>query len=82
LSGFGCVDQITDDDDDDDSYIWPVGYTSKRRMPCWHDGETPVYYTNEICDGGDAPVFKVTHPDGTSMTHHASSGVWKAALEK
>jgi hypothetical protein len=61
-------------------YLWPVGYRSVRRMADWNDPAGSVLYTSEIVDNGAAPLFRVAHPDGTTVQATACSTVWKVRV--
>ncbi|PRP87395.1 chromodomain helicase hrp1 [Planoprotostelium fungivorum] len=78
------------------TYIWPVGFTSVRRLPSLKNSSTLTEYTSTIVDGGQAPIFQARHPSLTLLTdmqitaeddpsfkqqHTTSSGVWVETLK-
>jgi len=63
-------------------YIFPIGFSSEREYQSIKDEKRAVYI-NDIIDGGDKPVFRVTCKDDPSRvyTSDSPSGVWSNVLK-
>lgn len=62
--------------------LYPIGFKTKRSYYCCIDPRKRVDYINEIIDGGEYPLFKVTHPSGLVFTTNSPYTVWKKTLDK
>ncbi|KAJ1910612.1 hypothetical protein IWQ60_010563 [Tieghemiomyces parasiticus] len=68
-----------------DRYIWPVGYTVRRRTQSMRDPNQTTILTCTILDGGEAPEFQIVADDMLEeppFTGPSSSNVSSAVLKK
>eukprot|EP00339_Tiarina_fusa_P012625 CAMPEP_0117033454 /NCGR_PEP_ID=MMETSP0472-20121206/23902_1 /TAXON_ID=693140 ORGANISM="Tiarina fusus, Strain LIS" /NCGR_SAMPLE_ID=MMETSP0472 /ASSEMBLY_ACC=CAM_ASM_000603 /LENGTH=1984 /DNA_ID=CAMNT_0004742375 /DNA_START=28 /DNA_END=5983 /DNA_ORIENTATION=+ len=65
-------------------YIWPVGFRSARTYQSFLNPSERTEYTNEILDGGEKPLFRVTAADAPDHSATASSptGAWSSVLRQ
>jgi N6-adenosine-specific RNA methylase IME4 len=54
-------------------YIYPIGYKSKRVYTSYINPKVTTTYINEILDGGDKPLFRVTAKDDPNSCFSADS---------
>ena len=61
-------------------HLFPIGFVSRREHASMKFGDQRTIYTNEICDGGFGPMFRVTPDDAPDLAveHDSASGAWVA----
>lgn len=61
-------------------HLFPIGFVSRREHASMKFGDRRTIYTNEICDGGHGPMFRVTPDDAPDLAveHDSASGAWVA----
>jgi superfamily II DNA or RNA helicase len=64
-------------------YIWPLGFSTRRKMACWNDRTTQRWYTSTItATANNHPSYRITHEDGTFVENAAASAAWREALTR